>query len=277
MDSKLKNNEHYLGSTLNISVESVSSDSHLTTTPIYPGGFSNFGYWKNIYLPKEISFQDRIQSQVNLYMYLLNKLEIAHEDVLLEVGSGSGMGTLHAFDQYKPKSLIGLDISSSYVSRAITNKQKMHDKQAVSFAIGDGQGLSFADATFNAIYSIEAVQSMSSIDQFVNESHRVLIPKGRIGISTFFAQHDQYIPQLKEHIPTIESEAHKIISISKIIESMVVHKFKNITVESIGRHVFYSFDRWIDQFPEHSEQWRKNWFKVFGQGLIDYYVITGQK
>ncbi len=277
MDSKLKNAEHYIPSTANVSAQSISSDLNQSSTPIFPGGFSNFGYWKNIYLPKEISFQDRIQSQVNLYMYLLNKLEITREDALLEIGSGSGMGTLHAFDQYKPKSLIGLDISNAHVSRAVANKQKMHDNQAISFAHGDGQGLSFAESTFNTLYSIETIQSMSSIDQFINESHRVLIPKGKIGISTFFAQHDQFIPQLKTNIPTVEAELDKLISISKMVEALVLHKFKNITVESIGKHVFYSFDRWLDQFPEYSDHWRKNWFKAFGQGLIDYYVITGQK
>lgn len=276
MDLKLKNNEQHIASSLNLSVRSSSSDFAQSSTPIYPGGFNNFGYWKNIYLPKEISFQDRIQSQVNLYMYMLNALEVSHEDTLLEVGSGSGMGALHAFDHYKPKSLIGLDISQAHVARALANKQRMHDNKAISFAHGNAQELSFADSTFNAIYSIEAIQSLHSIDQFVSESHRVLIPKGKIGISTFFAQHDQHIPQLKTYIP-IETEIDRLVSISAMIESLVIHKFKNIMLESIGRHVFYSFDRWLDQFPEHSEEWRKNWFVVFGQGLIDYYVITAQK
>src|SRR5581483_10890651 len=102
--------------------ETLYDETNQGSSPLFPGGFINFGYWKQISLDKELSFQNRIQSQANLYAHVLNKLDVRSEDALLEVGSGLGMGGLYTLEHYKPKSLIGLDSSNAQVTRAVANK-----------------------------------------------------------------------------------------------------------------------------------------------------------
>lgn len=277
MDSKLKNNAPYFATKTYQTIETLYDETNQGSSPLFPGGFINFGYWKQLNLEKELSFQNRIQSQANLYAHVLNKLDVRPEDALLEIGSGLGMGTLYTFEHYKPKTLIGLDSSNAQVTRAVTNKQKMHDNQAIDFIHGAAESLPFTAHMFNTVFSIEAAQHFQSMAHFMSEAHRVLVPNGKIGITTYFAQSTDSIAILKPQIPIIEAEIDKICTITQIFDTLITHKFKNISVESIGKHVFSGFDKWLEQMPEFGQHWGRNWLTAYNQSLLDYYVITAQK
>ena len=277
MDSKLIHNAPYFATKTYQTIEHLYDETNQASSPLFPGGFINLGYWKHIISEKELSFQNRIQSQVNLYSHVLNKLDIRIEETVLEIGSGLGMGTLYVFDHYKPKTLIGIDSSNAQVHRSLINKQKMHDNQAIDFIHGTAESLPFTAQMFNTVFSIESAQHFQSMDHFISESYRVLTSNGKIGLTTYFAQSPDSIAVLKPQIPIIDSEIDKICTITHIFDSLISHKFKNISVESIGKYVFAGFDKWLEQMPEFGQHWGRNWLSAYNQNLIDYYVITAQK
>ena len=64
----------------------------LSSLPLFAGGFINFGYWRGIPLDGELSVEQRISSQRQLYRLVLRALDVSSPDRILEVGCGLGLG-----------------------------------------------------------------------------------------------------------------------------------------------------------------------------------------
>ena len=49
----------------------------LSSLPLFAGGFINFGYWRGIPLDGELSVEQRISSQQQLYRLVLRALDVS--------------------------------------------------------------------------------------------------------------------------------------------------------------------------------------------------------
>ncbi len=92
----------------------------------------------------------------------------------LEVSSGLGGGTLWIAQTYAPKSLTGLDLAASAISKC----KRRYGSLGISFVTGDAQAMPFPDASFDILINVESSLNYPDMRTFLGEVHRVLRPGG---------------------------------------------------------------------------------------------------
>ena len=107
---------------------------------------------------------------IQLYNYVSSQIPLDNRKVL-EVGSGRGGGASFVARYYHPKSMTGLDYSSS----AIKLSNKIHSSVSnLQFIKGDAERLPFDDNTFDAVINVESSHCYGNMRKFLKEVHRVL-------------------------------------------------------------------------------------------------------
>lgn len=117
---------------------------------------------------------------IQLYDHVLGDADLRGLDVL-EVGCGRGGGASFISRYRRPRSMIGVDLSSSN----ITFCRRRHALPGLRFVPGDAESLPFADNAFDAVLNVESSHCYPSMPRFLGEVRRVLRPNG----SFFFADH----------------------------------------------------------------------------------------
>jgi ubiquinone/menaquinone biosynthesis C-methylase UbiE len=121
---------------------------------------------------------DRLGLQ--LYAEVARPGRLANKDVL-EIGCGRGGGTAFVAEHFAPRSLVGLDLASG----AIRGCTARHARPGLRFVRGDAERLPFAQATFDAVLSVESSHCYADVPAFLREVHRVLRPSGVLLIADF--------------------------------------------------------------------------------------------
>ncbi|ONI81921.1 methyltransferase type 11 [Saccharothrix sp. ALI-22-I] len=243
----------------------------LAALPVFAGGFINFGYWADIPLDGGLTVEQRIASQEALYDVVLDALEVSTGDRVLEVGSGRGLGARRILRR-GPDLVRGVDLMPEQVARAT----EANDDPRVVFLQGSSDDLPFPDASFDALLSVEAAQHFHNVPGFARESARVLAPGGRFALTTFFARHDQAGPTLAELLKTFASGLDLAHPVDRVLDDLHEAGFEQVTAHSIGEHVWRGLDRWLELGPR-PDRWDRNWLHAFERGLLDYWLLTGQK
>jgi malonyl-CoA O-methyltransferase len=98
---------------------------------------------------------------------------------VLDVGCGTGYLTTK-FKQYFPQAAItGLDFSLQMLEEARLKNS------SITWVLGDGQKLPFADGSFDTVVSNAAYQWMPQLDIAFGEARRVLTPGGILACTLF--------------------------------------------------------------------------------------------
>lgn len=93
---------------------------------------------------------------------------------VLDAGSGTGYGT-HYLLEHGASYVKGVD----YSSKAIDFCRKRYSGDSLHFEVMDvGKPMAFEDASFNMIFSSNAMEHFSNIDSFLQEASRVLSDQG---------------------------------------------------------------------------------------------------
>lgn len=260
------------------SIKQMYDEYEIGAWSLFAGGFINFGYWdKSLKNKPRLSERDRVESEKNLYRAVLNKLNISHQDSILEVASGLGYGSSLTLKEYSPKRVDGIDFAQAQVDRSNKLHQSIiRSSDRISFRLGTAEHIPFELEEFDKVFSIEALQHFSSYDAFFEESLRVLKPNGQIAFATFFATDRSKVEEAKTMIKTTENDIDKLIPIDEIHSSLKKAGFQKIKIESIGDHVWPLFDKWIAQ-TEFKDTWNRNWYRSYQQRLVDYYIVTADK
>ncbi len=253
--------------------------------PMKNQGCINFGYWEGI--EKPLNHKKRIASQKNLYLNLTQRICPSSKRVL-EVGCGRG----HGIRWLREKGLqsYGVDILSSQIEQS----KREYPELAEFFKVGGAENLPFDDSSFDCIYSLEAAQHFSSFYEFCKESHRALKNEGKILISTYFINKEQFIDPLKKIIPNNHEGFHNALVLSDAIRTLEKAGFKVSSSHSIGNEVFPLYADWqkkqlgdtsLSNLSTERSKWKNYysgggdkdhpWLQAFNNGWIDYYVIEG--
>ena len=134
--------------------------------------FMNYGYISlNDNSPIELKSEDESNRLfIQLYDYASSQIPLENREVL-EVGSGRGGGASFVARYYNPKSITGLDYSSS----AIDLSNKIHSNISnLKFIKGDAENLPFDDNTFESVINVESSHCYGNMKSFLKEVHRVL-------------------------------------------------------------------------------------------------------
>ena len=260
------------------SVSQMYDKDDLSTCSLFTGNFINFGFWKDSIKNSHITIEQRLESEKNLYRYVLKSLNVSHTDKLLEVACGQGVGSALAFNELKPKEIHGIDFSKAQISRAkkINLNLIRNNPNRISFQHGAAEKIPFSSNEFDKIFSIEAAQHFEDLAKFSKESNRVLKKGGKIAIATFFGTKDISNKALSETIQTINIGIDKATPIHEIKKILEKNGFININVKSIGKNVWEGFDKWTSQ-GDLKDSWTRNWYKGYKNNLIDYYIVTAEK
>lgn len=259
-------------------IEKMYGIDDLSKRSLFSGGFINFGYWEKIKKDQPISESERTESQKNLYRHLAKKIGISNKDQVLEVACGLGFGSSLILSEFSPKEIKAIDISKAQIERAKRLNQKpSNNGTKLDFQIGEAEKIPFEDQSFEKVFSIEAAQHFISVELFIKESYRVLKPKGKFAVTTFFGTSKDAEKKTSPLINTVNDGVDQLTPISDIKEMLENAGFQNIQIESIGKHVWQGFDKWISQQSEFKDTWRKNWYKAYQDNLLDYYEVTAEK
>lgn len=245
---------------------------------MFPDGYLNFGYWRNIKLAPHADTAQRIESGKELYRQALRELCLTGEDRLLEVGCGRGRGSALAMIEYLPSEVHGVDAVERQVEKSRVDNANAIEKSngRLSYRQGAADALPYPDDYFDKVCSVEAMTHFPDVEKSVAEIARVSAPNARIAIASIFAPtrkigQDRWTEVLTaaEAPPTVVY-AHPI---ADVVDACYQARFTEISVRSIGAYVWPGFNKYLDRLGVPSRSNRRKWLTGYERGVLDYYVI----
>lgn len=123
---------------------------------------------------------------------IIERLELVKLEpkTILDIGSGTGVGTEALSTTYKNSRVIAFDLAPNMLKQARQRgnwftrcKNQLLNKRG--FICGDAEHLPFTDNSFDLIYSNATLQWCTDLDHTFSELKRVLRPNGLLMFSTF--------------------------------------------------------------------------------------------
>ena len=105
--------------------------------------------------------------------------DLLDKDVL-DIGCGHGGRTAYYLLQGNPRSIVGVEINSVRVGVARESVNKICDDKRITFDVGVGEQLPFADGSFDIILSYDVFEHVQDLPRVLQECYRVLKPGGRV-------------------------------------------------------------------------------------------------
>lgn len=240
---------------------------------MFVNGIINFGYWKRT-MYSSISIAERFESEKELYREVAKILDIKHEDSLLEIGCGFGIGAALIMKEFTPAKIKGIDISRERIEKANEINKEFIDLKLINFNLEKAENLICENQSFDKLFSIEAIQHFESKQSFIDESFRVLKPNGRLIIASIFTSSKEASEEAEQLLPFKVGIVHWI-PIDELCLSIQGAGFKNVRVKCIGKNVWEPIGLWISQnnlLPPWNE-----WYNGYKKCLYDYYIISADK
>jgi ubiquinone/menaquinone biosynthesis C-methylase UbiE len=111
----------------------------------------------------------------------LDQLELAPDDVVLDVGCGLGGASRFAASRYGCR-LIGVDLTEEYVATGQVICKWVGLQDRILLEQGSATALKFADDAFNKAYMMHVGMNIADKTTLMKELFRVLKPGGLLGI-----------------------------------------------------------------------------------------------
>ena len=133
---------------------------------------------------------ERRQAQIDLIEELLNwglakqKLSQTTNPSILDVGCGIGGSTLYLAEKFAARAT-GITLSPVQASRAKERAEIANLTSKVDFQVADALETSFADQSFDLVWSLESGEHMPNKEKFLQECYRVLKPGGMLLMATW--------------------------------------------------------------------------------------------
>jgi len=115
-----------------------------------------------------------------LLKFFIDNSGIKKAERILNVACGYGAESFAYFKKFKPKELIGIDITQAHVDYANWNAKELGVEKKVKFVHGDAVALEFPDASFSHILGIEGPAHFNTREKFFHSAARVLKNKGEL-------------------------------------------------------------------------------------------------
>jgi len=103
--------------------------------------------------------------QRDKYEAILAEVEVSEREIVLDNGCGTGL-----LLEYLSATAVGLDISSSLLSKALTRIRDIYDKHLIQ---GDAENLPMRDHVFGRVFAITLIQNTPNRTRALEEISRV--------------------------------------------------------------------------------------------------------
>jgi len=113
-----------------------------------------------------------------------------HGKHVLDIGCGSGGITIHLAQNHPLASITGFDVEQPVIDAARKRAMKHRLGERVSFVRGEPGPLPFPDASFDIVFSKDALVHVPDKERLAADIFRVLRPGGRFAASDWMIGHD---------------------------------------------------------------------------------------
>lgn len=137
-------------------------------------------------------------------LHLVRALAIAPDMRVLDIGCGVG-GAARAVAAETGAHVTGVDLTPDFCATATMLSELVDMGEAVAFEVGDATNLRFADAAFDAAYTIHAAMNIEDKAALYREAARVLKPGALFGIYDIMA--GGHADALRYPVPWADSAA----------------------------------------------------------------------
>lgn len=149
------------------------------------GPHLHHGYYENNYALSPI------EAQENLLHKLTAKLDIKAHSRILDVGCGMGGSSIYLAKKFEAI-VTGITLSQKQIAIA-SHEVECEHIQNVDFKIEDALSLaSFADNSFDIVWSLESCEQFFDKKLFLQQAYRVLKPNGKLMLATWCSGSEEY-------------------------------------------------------------------------------------
>ena len=199
---------------------------------------------------------DRAFARVTTHFapFLLHAARVSPGMRILDVAAGTGLASEAALRVVGPAGHVTVaDISSAMVAKA---RQRLSNAPNVSFAVEDGQTLSFSNEGFDAVMCSLGLMFFPDPARGLAEFHRVLRTGGHAGVSVNTVPERSYNNRINlaiaRYVPSLLEAATRVFSIgdeAKLKSLFEMAEFRDVEITTEAHHfVLPSFDAYFEPF-----------------------------
>jgi cyclopropane fatty-acyl-phospholipid synthase-like methyltransferase len=199
--------------------------------------YVNLGYWDN---------DDTSNPSARLVEETAAKLNLTSDDILLNIGSGLGQPDVDIVNQFSPKRIIGVNLSSAQVTYANAKFRALNLANRVEHRVADARHLNgdLAREGVTSVISVEALAEIPEVAAIIHNCYNLLPPGGRISFCDGISADKVKIGWLKKLTGRLLLKFVTIIyddhwrPATDYLTMLEQSGFTNIRGESIGHKVF---------------------------------------
>jgi ubiquinone/menaquinone biosynthesis C-methylase UbiE len=256
----------------------------------YDDGFLSFGYW-------EKGTKTYLEATKNLLDFFTINSEIDRPARMLNVACGYGTETFSHYENFKPKEIIGLDLTKVHMDYANNRAKCQKLENNVKFIHGNACCLDFMENSFSHVVGIEGPVHFDTRQKFLKAAARVLEKNGELLLTDIILGHRFNKNKLLHKIAIRLIAKWWVVPKSNCIDAITYKNqleeagLKMIFLKRIGAKVFPGYARngftvktIITRFSQRGFfatigltwlSWLLGWF--YRRGCMDYIFLRAQK